>query len=162
MRKVAVLGVALLLASPLHAQSSKGLTNDDRREIGELIARFAHAMDSKDADAYRRIFTDDGVFVMDGMKTWTGTKELETMVAGPRRERPKITHFFSNIKIEPTPQGAKATHYVILIDLQKNPAITSGGYCDNDVVKTRDGWKFKKRWCAVEPNPPAGTQSSSR
>ena len=161
MHRLAGVGFAVLLSAAAgHAQSA--LTKNDYAEIQELLARFAHAIDSQDKETYRSIFTEDGVFVMEGMRTWTGRKELETMASGPRRERPKITHFFSNVKIEPTPEGAKASHYVLLIDLQKNPAITTGGFCDNTVVKTKEGWRFKKRVCAVEPGPASAGQTPSR
>src|SRR5881628_817086 len=121
MRGPFVIGVAvLLLTAAAQAETKKTLSKNDRTEIQELYARYAHAMDGSDKEVLADLFAEDGVFTIDGGRTWNGRQEIASIISRPRRERPKITHFFSNILAQPTPDGARVSHYVILIDLQKN------------------------------------------
>jgi uncharacterized protein (TIGR02246 family) len=150
---------ALLLAASgaIEAQSAGTLTKNDYTEIHELYARYAQAYDSANKEGYSGVFTPDGVFVV-GPRTMTGAKEIQAMITAAPRERPKITHVNTNIVIDPTPEGAKGSVYVILMDLQKNPAITGGGVYEDTLVRTKDGWRFKKRVFYPEaPAAPAKT-----
>ena len=163
MRRFAAIPVAALLAVAAPVQAEETLTRNDYTEIHELYARYAQAIDRGDADAYAGVFTEDGVFTIGTDFVRKGKEEIAAIVSGPRRERPKITHFYSNIMVDPSPEGAKGSVYVILIDLQKTPAITGGGYCDDILVRTKEGWRFKNRACHLEPGPPnAPAQSSAR
>jgi len=38
----------------------------DRAEIEELVARYVHALDTRDADAYASVFTEDAVYEVPG------------------------------------------------------------------------------------------------
>ena len=53
---------------------------------------------------------------------------------GDVRERPKIFHLTTNVIIEPAPAGVTGSAYVILIDLA----------AEDVIVKTSEGWRFKK------------------
>ena len=152
MQKMVTFGsVALLIAATAQAQSA--LSTQDYIEIHELFARYAYAMDSSNPSGLRDVFTEDGVFTIDGVNTWNGRAEIESLLTAPTRERPKITHFFANTIVKPTAEGATASHYVALINLQQNDAVTGGGFCDHTLVKMKDGWRMKTRVCFVEPGP---------
>src|SRR5437764_6663580 len=125
--KAAALALAVLVGSAVRAAQGKGmLTKNDYTEIHELYARYAYAYDSGNKEMYGGVFTPDGVFMV-GDRTLTGPKEIATLINGPVRERPKIFHFTTNVLIAPAPEGAKGSCYVVLMDLQKNPAVTGGG-----------------------------------
>ena len=158
MLKPVGMGAAILLVALAAQAQSNALGAKDYVEIHELFARYAYAMDSNNSVGLRDVFTEDGVFTIDGVTTWNGREEIESLLAAPTRERPKITHFFTNTLIKPTAEGATASHYVILIDLQKHDAVTGGGYCDHALVKTGDGWRMKTRVCFVEPGPTEATE----
>ena len=172
MRTVCEFSVAVLLLATAARAESQELAAADYIEIEQLLARYVHAHDSKDGAAFAALFTEDGVFVNDntaahpsipkGVMTWSGRKEIAGMMPPPRRERPKMTLFFSNLKIDASPEGARASHYVTMTDFQKMPSVTGGGFCENTLVKTREGWRFKKRVCYVEPGPasPPGQRSA--
>ncbi len=164
MRKLAGVGLALLLvAVTAQAQANKSLSQNDHTEIHELYARYAQAIDSSNKEAYAGVFTDDGVFTIDGVRTWTGSKEIASIVGGPRRERPKITHFYSNILINPSSEGAKGSVYVILIDLQKSQAVTRGWLLRRR-TRQNEGWlAFQEAGLLCRPGPgPSTGQSPSR
>ena len=139
------------------------LSSQDYNEIQALYSRYAHAFDSSNPEMYANVFTPDGEFVI-GERVLKGRKEIGALAEtfGPVRERPKIFHVNSNVLIEPSPEGAKGSAYVVLMDLAKNPAITGGGVYQDSIVRTPDGWRFKKRVYFAEPAPPPATQTSSR
>jgi hypothetical protein len=161
--RVTVTVAALIVAAAgLEAQSKGPLSKNDYTEIHELYARYAYAYDTGNKDMYGGVFTPDGVFMIGTDRVLNGPKEIATLINGPLRERPKIFHFTTNVLIEPSPDGAKGSCYVILMDLQKNPAVTGGGVYEDTLVRTKDGWRFKKRVYYAEPGPPKATQSAGR
>ena len=165
MRNVVAVGLGVLLVSAAaHAQSGKALSQDDRAEIHALYARYAQAIDGGDGAAYAGVFTDDGVLVSAGDRPeGERTMKIADIAKGAKlRERPKITHFYSNVVVDPAPEGARGRVYLLLMDLQKNPAITSGSVCDDSIVKTPAGWRFKRRVCYREPGPPQAAGTPSR
>ena len=60
-----------------------------------------------------------------------------------------------NVLITPTAAGASGSAYVITVDLAKNSVISGGGVYEDLIVKTPDGWKFKKRTFFPEARPAA-------
>jgi hypothetical protein len=164
------LTLGLLWLAAAHSAAGQSLSKNDHTEIHELYARYAQAADASNAEAYGGVFTPDGVFVIEdptgalggpgGTQTFNGRTAIAALMRGPRRERPKVTHVYSNIVVDPAPEGAKGMVYVILIDLQRNPSITGGGVCDDRLARTKDGWRFTKRICHVEPRPAASAAST--
>ncbi len=140
------------------------LTGNDYTDIQMLYARYNYAFDTGNADMYGGVFTTDGEFVV-GNRVTHGRKDIGATATsrGPLREHPKIFHISTNVLIEPSPEGAKGSSYVTLIDLQKNPAVVGGGTYEDVIVKTKEGWRFKKRTFFPEPLPsPAASTSSSK
>ena len=146
-------GLLLVGAHPtLHAESK--LSGEDYAEIQMLYARYNYAFDSSNPAMYGGVFTTDGEFVI-GDRTLRGQKGIGELAAGrgPLKPRPKIFHISTNVLIEPAADGAKGSSYVTLIDLQQNPAVTGGGTYEDVIVRTKDGWRFKKRSYFAEAAP---------
>jgi len=152
-----IVGIAVMTAA------APKLSSQDYNEIQSLYARYAHAFDKTDPEAYGNVFTPDGEFVI-GNRVLKGRKEIASLTTafGPIKNRPKIFHVNSNVLLEPSAEGAKGSAYVVLMDLSKNPAITGGGVYEDSIVKTADGWRFKKRVFFAEPGPTTTTQTTSR
>ena len=144
------------VAGGVAAAGPPTLSGTDYGEINALYARYAYAFDSSDADMFASVFTPDGEFVT-GTRTITGGTALKAMASGrgPKRERPKIFHLTLNVLITPTAAGASGAAYVVTVDLAKNPAISGGGVYEDVIVKTPEGWKFKKRTFFPEARPPS-------
>jgi hypothetical protein len=154
MTKTFLTAVALVIvsAAPNFAQQRK-LTADDYIEIQQLYAQYNMAIDSGDAEGYAATFTPDGVF-----NTFNGHDALvgfihrwrETMKGGNMR------HWNSNLAITGTPEGANGAVYLLLVDISvKPPAITTAAKYEDQLVKTPQGWRFKKRATKSEGPPPA-------
>jgi len=55
-------------------------------------------------------------------------------------------HFNANLVITPTPEGAKGSVYLLLFNARNIPAtIVETAIYDDTLVKTPQGWKFKRR-----------------
>jgi hypothetical protein len=57
-----------------------------------------------------------------------------------------LRHFTANLVVTPTPEGAKGSVYLLLFNARNIPAtIVETAIYDDTLVKTPQGWRFKKR-----------------
>jgi len=140
----ALVTIALFaLGTPLGAQKPAGkLTSDDLVEIQQLYARYNWTLDAGDAEGYASTFTADGVF-NNNVGHDAIVKFANTFHGGLGAH---VHHWNTNLMILPTPEGASGQVYLVLVDFANKPATiaTSATYSD-ELVKTAEGWRFKKR-----------------
>jgi hypothetical protein len=144
---------AVTLRQAVQAQGGGGqLTTQDYIDIQQLYARYTHALDGGDGKAWGETFTVDGQIWSDTALakypnyTLNGRSEIAGYVKGPARERPRVGHVNTNIVITPTATGAIGRSYLLLHNLESNPPrVTGGGIYEDVLVKTAEGWRFKKR-----------------
>ena len=137
----------------LSAQKSGGkLTSDDLVEIQQLYAKYNWTLDAGDAEGYASTFTPDGVFNNNAGHDAI-VKFANTFHAGLGAH---VHHWNTNLMITPTPEGASGQVYLVLVDFANKPATiaTSATYSD-ELVKTAQGWRFKKRATKGDVAPPA-------
>lgn len=119
------------------------LTSEDRLAIMELVARYNHAYDGGDAEAWAATFTEDGVFQSRGRRT-QGREALVRRVED-RAERIatfKPRHLNNNFVIEGDGDSATLTCHVLLMSGSDVAAV--GSY--EDVLRRVDGaWRFTHR-----------------
>jgi hypothetical protein len=151
---VAILAGAVALSDLGRAQQRKGsLTGDDYIEIQQLYVTYNNAIDSGDAEGYAATFTPDGVF-----NTFNGHDALVGFIHTWRdtMKGANIRHWNTNLAIAGTPEGAKGSVYLLLVDVSvRPPAITAAAKYEDQLVKTPQGWRFKKRVTKAEGAPPA-------
>ncbi len=152
---VAALGLVALgaalgwMSAPGSAAAAAGtLTAQDHAEIEQLYYRYNHGGDFRDSELWLSAFTDDAVFTVVGQRTLRGRAELEAMRAerdaghGDRGRR----HWNNGWRIVPTPDGAAARVYWIVVDVGTGTPITDrSGYYDDRYVRTADGWRIAER-----------------
>src|SRR5258708_3855758 len=157
-RKVwALVGIAVLCGGAwLSAQKSTGkLTSDDLIEIQQLYAKYNWALDAGDAEGYASPSRPEGVYKNTAGHDAFG-KFANTSHAGLGAH---VHHWNTNLMILPTADGASGQVYLVLVDFATKPAsiATSATYSD-ELVKTAQGWRFKKRATkgdvAPAPAPP--------
>jgi hypothetical protein len=154
---VSAITTAILMSvgSPSQAQhenTAGSLTAADYAEIEQLYARYNTAIDAGDEETWASTFTPDGVF----NNNVTGRDALVKFVRDWReRGNPThLRHWNTNLLIQRTAEGAKGSVYLSLLDIGvKPPAITTTGMYEDLLVKTPQGWRFKRR--AVHPDRPA-------
>jgi hypothetical protein len=154
---VIVLMAAISVAAGLwvHAQSqntSGALTTQDYIEIQQLYASLARGLDSAEADGY----TFAKSFIADGVQgSLIGQKALAEFAVNwhERRNGANVRHSTSNLVITPTPEGANASAYLLMLNVGERPITVFGTASENDVlVKTPQGWRFKTR--SIRPDAP--------
>ncbi|HKR37985.1 MAG TPA: nuclear transport factor 2 family protein [Steroidobacteraceae bacterium] len=128
-----------------------GLTTQDYVDIEQLYATYNHAIDSGDGEAWAATFTPDGTF-----NKFSGHDQLvgfiqqwkEKMNGGNRR------HWNTNLRIEPSKDGASASVFLMLVDVSTKGIVATGMYNDT-LVKTASGWRFKTRQTKMDAPPAA-------
>jgi 3-phenylpropionate/cinnamic acid dioxygenase small subunit len=155
----ALLGAVATSSDPAQAQAddlanAKGVwgapvSADDYVEILQLYHRYCHALDMGTGEAFAACFTPDGEFTggrgpgkaADDRAPRKGTAALTQMgsTSGTR-------HFTANLVVTRTPEGAKGSCYLLLYSARSTPDAWVEIAIYNDwLVKTAQGWKFKKR-----------------
>jgi len=148
---LAVLGSLFAFYSFGVRASSSTLTVDDYLQIQQLYANFNHALDTAQPDRYAALWTDDGEFT--GGRGPGRANEVRTPIKGKDDLRKMAVnaghgsrHFVANLVITPTADGAKASCYLLLMNaLPSPPTVVETAIYDDTLVKTAQGWKFKKR-----------------
>ena len=147
------------------AAETAELSAEDRLEIQQLIARYSFYEDSGQAESYASLFTSDGTFFGGGDKTVTGREALARFARQRWETRPQVrkwTHWVSNIVITPTPDGAEAKSYSMVVEKNDDDykiVKTSG---KQDELRREDGiWRFHvRRVFALPAERPAAEGSA--
>jgi hypothetical protein len=147
----AVAAVTVLVAGLIgvgYAQQRRAtgtLTVDDYLEIQRLYARYSQTIDSGEDEgrAWAATFTADGVF---------GNAAGRAALAEFAKHRPdrwngaQSRHWISNLVITPTAEGASGSCYLLTLNVSaRPPVLNSAAVYEDTLVKTPEGWRFKKR-----------------
>ena len=136
------------------AKQPAKISAQDYAEILQLYAEFNTTLDLRMPDRYVKTWTDDGEYqggragaratpLEERKPDVVGKEALRNMAAGPMNSQ---RHSVTNVVVTPAPGGATATAYLILLNADTSPPTTGGTAVYHDtLVKTKDGWKFKKR-----------------
>lgn len=149
---VALAALVAIGAGGWTAHKPAGLTADDLVEIQQLYAKYNWAIDGGDAKGWAATFTADGVF-----NNNVGHDAIVKFATGFHANMGShVRHWNTNLLIQPTPNGASGQVYLVLVDFATKPATiaVSASYSD-ELVKTADGWRFKKRITKGDVAPPA-------
>ena len=144
------------------ADVAKRLTTEDRLELTGLPGRYGNAMDDRDWDALRSIFTQDAVFVvlpsrtrmegLDGIVTY-----MDTVAVHP------LSHLTMNTAIDihggDVLMRFRALLPVADTDGRAGPSRVAFGFYYDKVVKTSDGWRVKDRLFTRAPRDMKPTQT---
>lgn len=132
----------------------------DRVEIGDLLARFAHAIDRCDWLAYRSVFTDEIDLDYSSWRAGSvGRWPADEWVARASAIFPGLTgtrHSITNLLITPTDQPGGAR---VRSSIRADHALDDGrgvrvfsvfGYYDDLCVRATDGWRITGKRLVVE------------
>jgi hypothetical protein len=139
---------------------SELLSDADRFAIHELIAQYSFRWDAAEADEFAQLFTDDAecYFYLNGetepstaLQGRESMREAAKVRAGYFKEIGLITkHLMPNsviseIDIETANVRTQALITWQMLAKKPLPQSVQAGYYESVVVRTPDGWKFKRR-----------------
>ena len=116
----------------------------DELEITALLNRYAHAVESKDWDLYRSVFTDDAHIDYSSAGAIAGPREqvVEWLAQG-FAAIPMSMHYITNI--ESQIDGDAAQVRAMFYNPMQLPGMAAlsycGGYYHHELVRTGDGWR---------------------
>ena len=159
---LAVFAVTLITA---HAQENTTFSTvpaQDYFQIKQLYARYVQGLDSAaDGGAmFANVFTPDGVLIDERGRLTQGHAELAQLARTTGKGPTHVAHYETNLLISPAPGGATGRSYVMsVVPGQAGQAgiLSNDGQFQDELVKTPDGWRFKKREYHAAPlERPAG------
>ncbi|WP_066896292.1 nuclear transport factor 2 family protein [Mycolicibacterium houstonense] len=115
--------------------------------ISALLYRYARAVDSKDWELYRSVFTEDAVIDYSSAGAIVGTRdEVVDWFAANFGVIPWSMHYITNIEILDT-DGETATVRAMFYNPMQLPGMAEmsacGGYYHHELVRTPDGWRSR-------------------
>jgi hypothetical protein len=127
-----------------------GLSPADRLEIGELYARYNHAIDLGDPDGWAGTFTGDGTFESPNAQP-SGREALHGFAANAAASGRSVRHWTNNLVLDGDAETAAGTCYLILWNTGDKPAsiLVTGMYRDA-LTKTEGGWRFTHRKVSLD------------
>ncbi|MEU6646733.1 nuclear transport factor 2 family protein [Saccharomonospora sp. NPDC046836] len=125
------------------------LTAEDRFEIQDLYARYAHSIDANDGEAYASCYTRDGVFVPStghiAGNTYQGREKLVALGNDLDRE-PPTRHWNCNYLLTERADHVEGTCYAMRIEIGgTEPVVAASAVYHDEIVKEDGQWKFRAR-----------------
>jgi uncharacterized protein (TIGR02246 family) len=124
--------------------NAEPMTAQDYFEIQQLYAKYNHAIDSGDGEAYADTFTPDGVFNNNAGREALVKFVKETWVG--RMNGANRQHWNTNLMLNGDSKKATGSVYLMIVDLSTKPVsvMAMAMYAD-ELTKTPQGWRFTKR-----------------
>jgi len=125
------------------------ISTDNYVEIQQLYAHYCHAVDTGNTEALEQCWTKDGEMTRgygpgqaNANRTATSGYGMGRAMGGGGGSR----HMYTNLVVTKTPEGAKCSVYLLLYTATTTPpTFVEVAIMDDTLVKTSEGWKFKKR-----------------
>ncbi len=131
---------------------SKSLTIRDRVALGDLLARYAWALDTGDVDGFVACFTPDAVVVEEVFEDpdrWEGHASIRRLAEHYRSvpDFPGRQHHLSQPLIEGNARHCTIRSFVFVTECRGEPPyiVRFAGYYEDRAVKVRGKWLFKER-----------------
>jgi len=120
----------------------------DREDIIELAVRYTWALDTKNVEGLRDVFTPDATAMLRGVEC-NGVDEIIARIGGAILRLDRTQHLIGNHLV--SVDGDTGTHRCHLQSQHVREGTEGGdnfivgGYYDDRVVRTPDGWRIAHR-----------------
>ena len=123
-----------------------------RQDVGELLVRYATGIDRRDWALFRTCFTDDCEADYGDIGVWHSSDEITAWMEQSHAPCGHTVHRITNVVVLSDDVNGDSNHlaarsYVDAIVMGPNNETGSRsiGYYDDDLVRTRDGWRIARR-----------------
>jgi len=119
----------------------------DRQDIGELLVRYASAIDGRDWDLFRTCFTPDCRTDYQDIGVWGDVEGVTQFMVDAHAGMGHTQHRISNAAVAVDGDRATARTYVDMVGLSPDGAsgVNAIGWYDDELVRTDDGWRIARR-----------------
>ena len=120
-----------------------------RQDVADVLLRYATGVDRRDWKLFRTRFTDDCQADYGGIGAWhdadSFTAWMDQAHIGGGRSLHRVTN--QDIATHGDGDAATACCYLdaIVMTADDQTAVRTVGYCDDELVRTDDGWKIARR-----------------
>ena len=153
-----IVALAVVAAIPAAAEDAAVQKLLDRAEIEELVTRYVTALDTRDADMYAGVFTEDAVYELPGNVVHSGRAAIRKIVTDLRESRarndaagnpsPSLYHVMANHSIELVDATHARHHcYAQTVRAAEGGQFIVGfmGRYDDELVKRDERWYIQSR-----------------
>jgi hypothetical protein len=131
------------------------LTLEDKIQIQELVARFAHCSDYGDWETLATLYVPEVVTEMEGIPLkYEGIEaQVEHAKESDRQAQGKNRHYNFNLYIEEEGGRVSAKYFFMNVNAGGVPMtskIVTSGRMDDTVVKAPGGWKIARRYVTFD------------
>ena len=118
-----------------------------RRDIADVLVRYASGIDRRDWALFRSCFTDDCLADYGDIGVWHGADEITTWMDRAHQGAGHTMHRITNHDVRVDHDGARARSYVdaIVLGADNLTGIRAVGYYDDELVRTEQGWQIRRR-----------------
>ncbi|MFC1442851.1 nuclear transport factor 2 family protein [Streptacidiphilus sp. N1-10] len=121
-----------------------------RQDVAELLVRYATGVDRRDWELFRSCFTDDCRADYGDIGTWSDADSFTAwMDRAHRRAGPSLHRVTNQTVTRSGDDGTTATARcyldAVVMTADARAAVQTVGYCDDDLVRTDDGWRIARR-----------------
>ena len=121
----------------------------DIAEIRQLNARYNHAADLGEGEAYADHFTEDAEFEIVGNRIYRGRKEIASAAASTQVTVHVTTEPEIELDGDTATQRLRMLSVVRAPDGSRNEFVASGWYIDT-LKRTEDGWLYHRRQAMLD------------
>jgi ketosteroid isomerase-like protein len=125
---------------------------DDRILIHELLGRYYHCVDTRDAEGWLALWADDGLLANPPSEA-RGREALAAFAREHVADEQKHTrHLVTNVFCDVDGDRADATSYMLVIDSEVQDAQHASAICHSSLVRTADGWRLRSHVFSTDPS----------
>jgi uncharacterized protein (TIGR02246 family) len=117
----------------------------DREALRELRARYSHYWDDGNAEAFIKLFTEDGVLQAATAGLVTGREQLRRMVAASIGRMEFTIHFTTDEVTEFTGEDTATGFCRFAVHTGRTPNMQGAGTYVDEYRRTSEGWRFLSR-----------------
>ena len=112
---------------------------------GEVLVRYATAIDTRDWDLFRTCFTDDVDADYGDIGHWHGVDEITQWMRETHEPCGHTLHRITNISVSEDGGTASSRAYVDALVLFGSGGVRAAGFYDDSFVLEADGWRISRR-----------------
>ncbi|MDG4668597.1 nuclear transport factor 2 family protein [Mycobacterium sp. 236(2023)] len=120
---------------------------DDRRDISDVLVRYATGIDSRDWPLFRTVFTDDCELDYGDIGVWHGVDAVVDFMVAAHDMAGHTLHRITNQTATVDGDTATARAYVdaLIMSQDNTSGVNAAGFYDDELVRTDAGWRIRRR-----------------